>query len=272
MDVSLQIPNELFTAFNNVKYFDEPHKYFVDGNELISVTTLLHKYQNVFDEKYWSEIKANQYGLKQYQVSRAWDFINKKGTFKGSAIHDYTENIFYNKKFEYPKDKIYKEFGFDPIIREYNITKKHVDRFYSDSFGRLIPIKAELVIYDKIALIGGMVDMLFYNVKAGEFQIWDWKTNKDFTFDCKERHLLGDLFVLEDCDLEIYSLQLEFYKYIIEKYTSIKLGKSYLVWFSHNNPSYQIIETKDRSFYIDKIIQNRMEEVKALKFKECGLN
>lgn len=261
MDISLQIPNELFTAFNNVKYYDEPHKYFLNHKELISVTTLIHKYQEEFDEDYWSEYKANQFGVKKHHILRAWDFINKKGTIKGSIIHDYTENIFYNKKFEYPKEKIYNEFGFDPIIKEYQITKQHVDKFYIDSFNKLIPIKAELVIFDKTALIGGMLDMLFYNVRAKEFQIWDWKTNKDFTFKCEKRHLLYDLFVLEDSDLEIYSLQLQLYKYIIEKYTNIKLGKSYLVWFSHNNPTYKIIETKDRSFYIDKIIKNRINEI-----------
>lgn len=261
MSLTLEIPNQLFTAFNNVKYYDEPHKYYVNNKELVSVTTLIHRYQEEFDEDYWSEYKANQHGVKKHHISRAWDFINKKGTIKGSAIHDYTENLFYNKKFDYPKEKIFNEFGFDPVIKEYVKTKQHVDKFYNDSFGKLMPIKAELVIYDEIALIGGMVDMLFYNIRAGEFQIWDWKTNKDFTFECKKRHLLHDLFVLEDCDLEIYSLQLQFYKYIIEKYTNIKLGKSYLVWFSHNNPSYQIIETKDRSFYIDKMVQNRMNEI-----------
>jgi len=96
-----------------------------------------------------------------------------------------------------------------------------------------------------------------------EFQIWDWKTNKDFTFEMKSRHLSGDLFMLEDCDLELYSLQLDLYKKIIEKNTGIKLGKSYIVWFSHNNPTYQVIETKDRSYYTEIIVSNRILELAA---------
>jgi hypothetical protein len=72
---------------------------------------------------------------------------------------------------------------------------------------------------------------------------------------------LGDLFLLENCDMEIYSLQLELYKYIIEKYLSIKLGKSYVVWFSHNNNDYKIIEMKNRRIYIEKIVQNRINEL-----------
>ena len=257
----LIIPSQLFTTFNDITFYDEPHKYYVDGKELISVTTLIHKYQEEFNEEYWSNYKADQYGLKQYEVKRAWQFINKKGTIKGSAIHDYTENLFQNKVFDYPKHIILKKFGFDPVLSEYLLTKKHVDKFYNDVQGKLIPLRTEFVVYDKESRIGGMLDMLFYNVKWKCFQIYDWKTNKNFTKECKDRHLNNDLFTLEDCDLVIYSLQLSLYKYIIEKNTGIKLGKSYVVWFSHNNLSYEIIETIDMTYYVKMIIANRINEL-----------
>jgi len=263
MDSQIIIPNELFTAFNDITFYDEPHKYFLNNKELISVTTLIHKYQEEFNEDYWSNYKSEQFHVTQKEILRAWNFINKKGTIKGSAIHDYAENLFQNKNFEYPKQIILNEFGFDPVWNEYNITKKHVDSFYSDSQGKLIPIKTEFVIYDRESLIAGMLDMLFYNIRAREFQIYDWKSNKDFTFEMKSRHLLGDLCILEDCDLEIYSLQLELYKQIIERNTSIKLGKSYIVWFSHNNDNYQIIETKDRKYYINLLINERIANLAA---------
>ena len=263
MNSEIIIPPELFTTFNDVTFFDEPHKYFVDRKELISVTTIIHKYQEEFNEEYWSNYKSEQFSIDQKEILRAWEFINKKGTIKGSAIHDYAENLFQNKKYEYPKELILKEFGFDPVHREYEITKKHVDKFYKDSHSRLIPIRTEFVVYDRESLIAGMLDMLFWNVKYKVLQLYDWKTNKDFTFEMKSRHLLGDLFMLEDCDLELYSLQLDLYKYIIEKNTGIKLGQSYLVWFSHNNDSYQLIKTKDRSYYAEKIVENRIAELKG---------
>ena len=260
-NLQLIIPNELFTKFNDITFYDVPHKYFIDGKELISVTTLIHKYQEEFNEDYWANYKSNQHNLTTYEVKRAWNFINKKGTIKGSAIHDYTENMFQNKIFEYPLQFIINEFGFDPVSKEYNITKKHVDKFYNDVHSKLIPIRTEFIVYDRQSLIGGMLDMLFYNIKVKEFQIWDWKTNKKFTKENKNQHLLNELCMLEDCDLELYSLQLELYKQIIERNTNIKLGKSYLVWFSHNNDSYEIIETKNRKYYIDIIINNRIAEI-----------
>lgn len=257
MNLDLKIPSELFTVFNKVTYFDEPHKYFIKNNELISVTTLIHRYQNVFDEDYWSEKIAEKFNRSQKEIIMLWKFINEKGTMKGSIIHDYAENLFLNKKFEYPKEKIINHFGFDPIIKEYKITKNHVDNFYKDTFNKLIPIKTELVVCDEGDGIGGMVDMLFYNVRAREFQIWDWKTNKKFTNESEEgRKLNGVLSDLDDCDLEIYSLQLGLYKHIIEKFIPIKLGNSYLVWFSHNNDKYKVIQTKDRSKHIKSMLFN----------------
>jgi ATP-dependent exoDNAse (exonuclease V) beta subunit len=259
----MQIPDKLFTAFNDVKYYDEPHKYYVANQQYISVTTLIHNYVEEFDEDYWADIKAKQFNLKPYEIKRAWKFINIKGTTKGSIIHDYAENLFLNKIFKYPKDDVINKFGFDPIYEEYKLTKSHVDKFYKDAFNKLIPVKTELVVFDPESLIAGMVDMLFYNVSAGEYQIWDWKTNKEFKYVCPERHLLGSLFMLQQSDLEVYSVQLGLYKYIIEKYMGIKLGKSYLVWFSHRNGKYKVIETKNRDFQIRELVEERINSIKV---------
>ena len=118
-----------------------------------------------------------------------------------------------------------------------------------------------MIVYDKESMIGCMFDILFWNIKAREFQIWDWKTNKKFDMEETSRHFTGLLYMLEDSDLEIYSLQLAMYKLIIEKNTNIKLGKSYVVWFSHNNDNYKVIETKNREYYVKTIMNDRIKEL-----------
>lgn len=255
------VSSKLFTTFNDIVYYDEPHKYFYGGKQFTSVTTLIHKYQEPFDEEYWSQYKANEFGIEQHSVKRAWNFINKKGTMKGSIIHDYGENKLHNKVFKYPETEILKEFGFDPIKLEYEKTKNHVDKFIGVSKGKLIPIRTELVMYDVESQIAGMADLLFYNVRDKEIQIWDWKTNKKFSYENKNKNLGGVLNTIEDCDLEIYSLQLETYKYIIEKNTGLKLGKSFLIWVSHNNDDFQIIETKNRRYFVECMFKERIEEL-----------
>lgn len=260
--MSLIIPTELFTNFNDVVYYDEPHKYYIGGSQLISVTTLIGKYVEDFKEDYWADIKGKEFNVSSDEIKKAWKFINEKGTFKGSLIHDYAENLFQNKVFPYKLNDVFDKFGFDPISSEYEITKNHVNKFQSDSKNKLIPIKTELVIYDKESLIGGMIDMIFYNVKAKEFQLWDYKTNKAFETESKYR-MLYELITLDQSDLNVYSLQLGLYKYIIEKNTSIKLGKSYVVWFSHNNPTYKTIEMKNMEYYVKEMVDKRILEIAA---------
>lgn len=263
MSDSIIIPSDFFTKFSEVIYYDEPHKYYLGKQELISVTTLIHKYQKEFNTQYWSDYKADEFDIPQENVIEAWNFINRKGTMKGSIIHDYAENLLLNKIFRYPKNEIINEFGFDPISKEYEITKKHIDRFIKHSKERLIPIRTEMIVYDKESLIGGMADIVFYNVKAKEFQIWDYKTNKEFTEENPKEYLMGELCTLEDCDLEIYSLQLEMYKQIIQRNTNIKLGQSYLIWVSHRNDDYKIIPTKNREYFANLLIQERIEEIRT---------
>lgn len=256
------VSTELLTRFNDLTYYDVPHKYLLKGKDLLSVTTMLGKYHEPFEEEYWSDYKAKEYNLTQDEVKRAWRFINKKGTMKGSIIHDYGENLLLNKIFDYPKTEILAEFGFDPIKVEYDITKNHVDKFCADTKNKLIPVTTEIVMYDEESLVAGMADLIFWNVKAQEFQIWDWKTNKKFA-KSEDRKLTDTLYMLDDCEWEVYSLQLEAYKYILERNTGFKFGKSYLVWVSHNNPTYEIIEAKNRRFYIEQLFNERIQSLAA---------
>jgi len=248
------IPSDIFYKFNGVKFDDDIHKYYVNGRELTSVTTIIGMFENGFEEDYWSEKKAEEYGISKKKVLFGWDFINKKATTKGSIVHNYAENLFDNKFFPYPEDMVIKNIGYDPVYEDFLKEKVLVDKFYNDCFNKLIPIKTELVVYDEELGIGGMVDLLVYNVTAGEFQIWDYKTNKELTRK-SDHHFKGCLSDLEECHHEIYSLQLSSYKYIIEKNTKMKLGKSYLVWINEKNDNYEIVEAKDRVEHATKMMK-----------------
>ncbi len=260
------LPISLFNQFNNVKFHDDVHKYFVGDKQLISVTTLIHKYQQEFNHQYWSGYKADEYHLDQQEIERAWTFLNKKATMKGSIAHNYAENLWNNKFFPYPKELVMKTFGYDPIYDEFLKTKKLIDIFFKKSYGVLIPIKTEYVICDVQYGIGGMIDLLVYNVKQKEFQLWDYKTNKKLNSENKMgERLKGSLFPLQDCEMEIYSLQLGLYKKIIEKNTGIKIGRCYLVWISHFNEEPLYYEIIDRSKYVDIMVNEYVGENQLLK-------
>jgi len=253
---------ELFTNFNKVKFDDVPHKYFIGNKQLTSVTTILGDYHEEFDEEFWSDIKAKTFELPQWVIKDAWRYINKKATLKGSLVHNYAEFLFNNKIYPYPKALVERELGYDPIYEEYLVQTGHVNKFYEDYRNILIPIKTELVICDEEHLIGGMIDLLVYNLLAREYQLWDYKTNKEFTeTNDRDRYLEGTLSPLEDCDSEVYSLQLGSYKKIIEMNTHIKIGKCYMVWLPLDGESYELFETRDRTFYVDMMFKERKNKL-----------
>jgi hypothetical protein len=69
---------------------------------------------------------------------------------------------------------------------------------------------------------------------------------------------------LDSSELSTYSLQQELYKYLLEKYTDIKVDSCYLVWFNSNNKSYEIIKTKNVDKYM-KIILNDLHKTKETR-------
>jgi hypothetical protein len=44
----MEIIKEL-AVFNNIKYYDEPHKYYINGKQMLSCTTFIHKFQEDFE-------------------------------------------------------------------------------------------------------------------------------------------------------------------------------------------------------------------------------
>ena len=241
----MNIPIEIFNTFNKIKFEDSTHTYYLDCVKLTSVTTLIHEYTSHFDEEYWLPIKSADYGITELQLKSAWTFLNNHSTFKGSVLHNYIENYYFNKLYEYPSKEIIEHFGYDPIINQFKIIQNQFFNFYNISFGKLIPIKPEYVVYDEEYGISGMVDMLFFNKKKNCLQIYDWKTNKALKSNNRFQKMSGIFSDMDDCELNTYTIQLNTYKYIIEKNTGVKIDGLYIVWFYEGNSDYKIIEIKN---------------------------
>jgi len=244
--------------FNNIKYYDKPHKYYIDDKELTSVTTFIGGFKEKFDEEYWSKKKAKERGITQKEILAEWKNKALTSTEKGTAFHEYAENYLTNRIFPFPQEQI------DNVLGEGNDVKERFDKlvilfeeFYKQSYGRLIPIRAELVVGDKELGICGMVDQLFFNEKSGKLEIWDWKTNKKIDRNNRWQQFKEPVSHLDVCELNTYSLQLSLYKYIITRNTNIDLGDSYIVWFNEKNDKYFPIKCHDYTQEIKIMLKNR---------------
>lgn len=240
---------EKLNVFNNVKYFDEPHEYYINGIKVhLSATKLISNCKEPFKKDYWAKKKADERKISVAEIIAEWDLKAKISTEKGTAFHNYVENYLSNRIFPYPSVRILSvpEFnGQDPIRERFDTLVRMFDVFFGDIQNKLIPIKSEFVIGDVELDVAGMIDQIFYNKKSGMLEIWDWKTNKEIGTSNKWNRFKAPLSHLEECELNSYSLQLSIYKYIIEKHTGIKFGNSYLAWFFEGNSKYEIIKTHD---------------------------
>jgi ATP-dependent exoDNAse (exonuclease V) beta subunit len=243
--MSLDIITEL-SVFNKIKYFDDTHEYYIGDQKYISATKFIGTFKPYFDSDRIAERYANKHGLLKEDVLKEWDFKRDFSTHKGKKFHDFAENYLNNKIFPYDNQDIIERFGQDDIRPVFEKLKGMFVDFYHSSRVNLIPIKNEVVVGDEELGVCGMIDQLYYNKKANELQIWDWKTNKAINRVSEYKNKMkAPIAHLDECEFNTYSLQLNLYKLIIERNTGLKVGDLYFVWFFEGNDTYQVFKCAD---------------------------
>lgn len=234
-----------------VAFQEGPHRYFnIDDESIIytSVTTLIGKYEPEFDSEFTSKYKALEkllpsdvwkkekgglwkshkipkdflevYNISESELNKVqqeildeWSKINKESCERGTKIHAQLENSFYKAgsnitlkkfgiggKFECKKD-------YNELDMEYGIYPEY------------------LIYYDnpKLGLhIAGQIDLL---IKSGnDIYIADHKTNKKIDlkgfYNSSTRStekLKYPLGTLDNCNFNVYQLQLSTYAWMLQK-------------------------------------------------------
>ena len=242
--------------FNDIVFNEENHTYKHGGVDCISVTSVIGLYKEEFDTQKIATAYAVKRGLSVFDVIEEWDTKKEQSIVKGSHFHKYMELKYACKEYE-EATRIRLLGDEDNDIYAISKTFDIGDKFYNDTKEKLIPIRSEMVVGDKDRRICGMIDQLFYNVKANEIQIWDYKTNKEIKKqnDYKKKMING-LWHLDECEFNTYSLQLALYKKIIEKNTNLKLGNSYICWVNEKNDTYIPYQMDDMSNEVEHIWSN----------------
>jgi hypothetical protein len=253
----MKITREL-SKFNNIKFHDQDHVYYMNGIKTKSVTSIIGQYKHPFDKDYWSQKKADERGITKEEILKEWKYKADFSCERGSAFHEFAENYLTNKVFPFPEHKIRNVLGDEEKMLEckegvFKIIEMF-KKFYDDSHGKLIPVRAEVVVGDEEWGVTGMIDQLFINEKSKKLEIWDWKTNKAIKKVNKWQQFKEPLSHLDVCELNTYSLQLSFYRLIVERNTDLTLGDSYIVWFNENNDEYKVMKCYDFRDEILKIM------------------
>lgn len=242
-------------------YFDEgPHKYTdSNGNEYLSVTTLIGKYSPPFNAKYWAHKKALEQGKSEKQIMQEWDTIKNEACNRGTKTHNGIENaIKETSKFkdavQYLKqvqsgrcitvadipNLIPKPLDLEKFKEATENKYEEIYRVFDYYINRGYTIYSEIAAFLIDYLVSGTIDILC--IRDKDFVILDWKTNRDglkfesgyfrkdktivpnqLTNDWVSTHtkMLPPVSHLEDCNGMHYSLQISMYAYMVESILNI---------------------------------------------------
>ena len=110
-----------------------------------------------------------------------------------------------------------------------------------------LKVFTEVLIYSKEYRIAGSIDILLYDEESDYYNILDWKTSKAITktsfkgktgIHSTTKHLM-------DCKYIHYSLQLSFYRYLLEKCYGLNIKQQFIAHLDgssciiHNAPYYR---------------------------------
>jgi len=239
---------EIHKAFSNIVFLDHykgrSHVYLNTNTQkyIKSVTQTLGIYSPPFPPE-MLEIKAQQLNVAPSELQTVWDLKRDFGTSKGSDTHNYLENRFNRKVLRQPLPHVWERLS--TTLKAHYSSQLTACLNHAKAFvyhhPNLVPIKMELVVGDEV--IAGQVDGLFWDSTTKEYLIIDYKTDKKIDFTTRyDKYFFDPISHLEYCEYNKYCLQISLYRYLLEKYTSIKLGTSKIVWLNANNESYRIID------------------------------
>ena len=201
----------------NISLETETHRYFLATSpdlEFESVTTLVSRFFEPFDKvRIASSLIANNkkyFGLTVDDLIAQWDSKRDHGTIVHSQIEEYLKH------------------HTTPTDLKALAALKWLKKYQLKSELKLFP---EVIIYSEEHKLAGTIDLLVQDQITGKYELLDWKTSKSIdttSFDGKVgiNTITKDLL---DCNFNHYSLQLSFYRYLLEENYGINISNQYIV-------------------------------------------
>ena len=257
--------------FKDFTFFEEDHHYEYKGKKIgISVTKLIEQYCNEFDAQTVAERVALKENRSVQDVLNEWQHKNSIACLKGSKGHLYVQSLW--------NDKLYSEDNIEdiqPVKIPLSIIKEQANNFYDDFKNKFEHLADEFVIGSEEYDIASAIDHLFINKMTEQLVLVDYKTNSDIHKNEKyAKKMKVPLDHLQDFTLNHYYIQLSIYKFLIEKYTDLKISEMFIVYMSENIENYQIIEIPYLKKEVKKILENRrvknMNSVPVLLIGQSG--
>ena len=254
-----KIRNKILKEFNDLVFVEEGHKYFLNGEQLPSVSEVTHHFcANPFNDVEQAERYAETHGeTAQYWLDKC-KFTNLKATTSGTLVHEYGDSLGWLRN-GHPelitdscKPKYIKDKGWLIPTRP---KEEAVLKFYDELNENLHFVLAETKVYTgknkQLTNLKqdycGTFDILFYykdpnNDENSGLCIFDFKTNKELKKDFSRemgKFLLPPFGEMWEEPLSYYTLQLNCYQLPLED-IGMKVIARRIVWLKDDG-NYELI-------------------------------
>jgi hypothetical protein len=252
---------------SRITFQEEGHVYTVDGvpNVYDSVTTVIHHFFSVFDadkvidkmmaSKNWPN-NAKYFGMSKEEIKAQWAAAGEYASSMGSKMHLEIEMFF--------DDPEHHEFAKYEAVEGIKHSREfeYFLNFYKECVIPKIKIyRTEMYVFDEETKICGSIDALFQDLNDPTlFYIGDWKRSNEIKKHNPWQSGLFPVNHLEDTNYSKYSLQLNLYKYILEKKYNMRIGGMFLIVLHPKNDKYIVEYVHDMGKEIENIITYRANE------------
>lgn len=251
--------NEIVLEKNKkVKFNEDEHRYFVDENELISMTNAIHQFFPKFVANDVAKKLADGDEEKEKELLLSWKIANQVGT----AVHYFLE--MYAKEDHIPTISEYENKAADIgcSVCDLELPFMAGKQFITDMAKRgWKPFIPEWVVWSSEIGLAGTIDLPMIN-ENNEIFIGDYKCTKGIYKKAffKKKYVGDDRFGIpifkyenetayhpishiENCNFNIYSLQTSGYRYIIETFYGLKVVGQGLIHLPRKNSMYEFHPT-----------------------------
>ena len=255
---------ELDKAFGDFKFFEDGHYYQYKGKDVgISVTRFIEQYCQEFKQQEIAERVAIRDNKTIQEVLDEWKYKNQFACEKGSTCHEYAQSLWSGDE--------YNELLFDgsqEYINAVNKIQVQAKCFKIDYQDRLEHLADEYIVGSEEYDIASAIDHLFINKLTGELVLVDYKTNSylsGYNKKAYKKQMKVPLQHLNDDAIHHYYIQLSIYRYLIEKYTNLKVSEMFIVYFSENIENYEIIDIPYLKNEVEDILEiRRVKNMKSI--------
>ena len=242
---------------SRIKFQKDGHRYWIDNNDkyIISSTSFIKQFFKEFDSDsviknilnsydYKHNPEHKYYKMSAQEIKNLWDSNGKTARDMGTSLHEDIENYYNGIK-----------------VDNNSVEFKHFLNFVEDE--KLKIYRTEWFIFSELHRITGSIDAIFEN-EDGTLSIYDWKRSKEIHMKSfNDEKGKSPLDTVPDINYYHYSLQLNLYKSILERYYGKKIKDMFLIILHPDNSNYQKIKVLDMEKEINLILEYRLNQIKT---------